>query len=267
MRRFYWLPVLPVLLLAFTSVAGATVTVKPDRIGVELNFSGTTVTVTGTVPAGCGVCLRVTSLPVRVPLNRQGKVAGFWMSVQKTIVEGVPKVYQIYTSSRLEDLPASLREELTGYRDALAGGRVTEREGEKHRLLSLKEAQPFVAALVKLYEKKGLYAVHEGEVEVENGRFTARVAVPAGTPQGKVRVTGFFFKNGRVVAQEEASFTVESRGLVRWLRLLSGTNGPVYGGVAVMVALFTGVAVGMAFGFLDKLFGKGGVSDAGTHAH
>jgi hypothetical protein len=263
--RFYLLALLSLVFCVFATAAEAAMMVKPEVIGVNLNFSGTSVTVTG--KARGDVCLQVTSSPVRVSLNRQGKVDGFWMSVQKTVVEGVPKLCQFYTSSSLEALPASLRQEIAGYRNALTGAKVIERKGEKERVLTPNEAQPFLASLVKLYEKRGLYGVHEGKVKVENGRFTAQVAVPPGTPQGDIHVTAFFFKDGRVIAREETTFTVESLGLVHWLRLLSGTNGPVYGGIAVMIALFAGLAVGMAFGFLDRLLGKGQAGGSGAHTH
>lgn len=267
MQKIFRLLMLLALLFGFVPVAKAAITVKPERVGVNLNFSGSSVTVTGKVPARSKVYLRITSPPVRTMLNRQGKVAGFWMSVQKTEIEGVPKVYQVYTSSSLRDLPPALRREIAGFRGALTAAKVTEKNGEEKRLLPPEEAQPFLAAIVGLYKKKGLYAVHEGAVKVENDRFTVKVLVPPGTPQGKINVTALFFKDGQVVAQEETSFTVESLGLVRWLRLLSGTNGPVYGGVAVMIAIFAGLAVGMAFGFLDRLLGRSqtGGSSAQTH--
>jgi hypothetical protein len=255
------------MLFALTSVAGAAVSVAPESIGVGLNFSGSTVTVTGAAPVGSEICIRVTSPPVRVPLNRQGKVAGFWMSVQKAVIEGMPKVYQVYTSSSLQEFPESLREDLKGYRNAMVNAKVTEKKGEGERSLSAGEAQPFLTSLVDLYRKKGLYAVHEGKVEVANGRFTARIAVPAGTPQGKIDVNAFAFKGGQVVVQDSTSFTVESTGLVRWLRVLSGTDGPVYGGVSVMIALFAGLVVGMSFAFLDRLLGKDQAGGAGAHAH
>ncbi|MCL6558600.1 MAG: TIGR02186 family protein [Firmicutes bacterium] len=266
MRTYYWLPVLLVLLLGHAAVAPANILVEPDNIGVKLNFSGTTVTVTGTAPPGSDVCLRVTSPPVRVPLNRQGKVAGFWMSVQKTVVEGLPKVYHVYTSSKLDGFQGSLSG-IFSYKDAMSGARVIEKRGEEHRTLSTAEAQPFVKALVEIYKKKGLYAVHEGKVKIENGRFTAQVEVPAGVPQGDINVTAFVLKNGRVLDRQETSFTVKSAGVVHWLRYLSGTDGPVYGGLAVMIALFTGVAIGMAFGVLDRLMGKGQTGGSGAHAH
>lgn len=254
-----------ILLLVVINAACAEISAKPGSVRVGLGFSGSTVTVTGTVPAGSEVCLRVTSPPVRVPLNRQGKVAGFWMSVQKTIIEGVPKLYHVYTSLSVEDLPVSLREQIIGYQDATTNAKVTEKREGEECVLPAGEAQPFVKSLVELYQKKGLYAVHESKIKVENGRFTAKITVPVGTPQGNINLTTFFVKNGRVVAQKETSFDVQSVGLVRWLRQLSGTDGPVYGGLAVMVALFAGAAVGMAFSFVDRLLGKG--QESGEHAH
>ncbi|MEW6171923.1 MAG: TIGR02186 family protein [Bacillota bacterium] len=268
MRKFCFSSImLLTLLFALTNIAGAAVKVAPESIGVGLNFSGSTVTVTGAAPAGSEICIRVTSSPVRVPLNRQGKVAGFWMSVEKAVIEGVPKVYQVYTSSSLKNFPESLRQNLNGYQDATVNAKVTEKKEEGERSLSAGEAQPFLTSLVDMYRKKGLYAVHEGKVEVANGRFTARIAVPAGTPQGKIDINAFAFKGGQVIARENTSFTVESTGMVRWLRVLSGTDGPVYGGVSVMIALFAGLVVGMSFAFLDRLLAKGRADGAGAHAH
>lgn len=251
----------------WTSTSWASISVAPDVVGIGLDYSGATVTVTGKVPAGSQVYLRVTSPPVRVPLNRQGKVAGFWMSVQKTVVEGVPKLYQVYTSDKLTELPPSMQKEIEGYHDALSRAKVVEVQGEKHRLLSPAEATPFTAALASLYEKKGLFAVREKSISVRNGEFTAHLSVPVGIPQGKIQVAVFAVKDGRVVSTQEGSFTVQSKDLVYWLRILSGTNGPVYGGLAVMIALFAGVTVGMVFSWIDRLLGKGATGGMETHAH
>lgn len=267
MRRIlsFFLAVLVSLL--WTSAAWANITVVPDTVAIGLNYSGTAVTITGKVPEGSQVYLRVTSPPVRVLLNRQGKVAGFWMSVQTTVVEGVPKVYQVYTSCKLTELPASLREEIEGYHDALARAKVVEEKGEKECLLPPAEAKPFIAALASLYEKKELFAVREKSVALSNGNFKAQVSVPVGIPQGKIQVTVLAVKDGEIVGNQKGSFTVRSEGLVYWLRLLSGTNGPVYGGLAVMIALFAGVAVGMVFSWIDRILGKGATGGVETHAH
>ncbi|WP_353961300.1 TIGR02186 family protein [Desulfofundulus salinus] len=86
-------------------------------------------------------------------------------------------------------------------------------------------------------------------------------------PAGENSSNGTRRKSGKVVGSQEGSFTVRSEGLVYWLRLLSGTNDPVYGGLAVIIALFAGVAIGMVFSWIDCILGKGATGGVETHAH
>ncbi|RDV81198.1 TIGR02186 family protein [Ammonifex thiophilus] len=243
-------------LLGFALPASA-LEVSPDKVGIGLNFAGDKVTVTGALPAGCNVYVEVLSPPVKVPVNRLGHVGPFWLNKQKAEIKGVPKLYQVYTSCPLSQLPPALREELEGYQKAFRKAEVYDTTGEEKRLLDRQAALPFLQFLAQEYQNKGLYAVREGAVKVTDGHFQVTVDVPPGTPQGEIQVTAHFVKNGQVVGREATSFRVESRGLVRWLRVLAGTEGPVYGGMAVMLAIIAGLGVGMGFGLLDRLLSFG----------
>ncbi|MGO0122906.1 TIGR02186 family protein [Desulfothermobacter acidiphilus] len=257
MRRIVQAMLACFLLVGWVLPAQAAVEVVPGKVGIGLNFAGDKVTVVGSAPEGSEVYVEVLSPPVKVPVNELGRVGPFWLNKEKVEIKGVPKFYQVYTSCPLDQLPTALREELEGYSKAFRAAQVYDTTGENKRLLSSQEAQPFLQFLAQEYQSKGLYAVRAGAVKLEGGRFQVTVEVPPGTPQGNIQVTAHLLKNGQVIARETTSFQVESQGLVRWLRVLAGTDGPVYGGLAVMLAIVAGLAVGMGFGMLDRLLGIG----------
>lgn len=261
MRRFVAL-LTALLLLLFAAAPGAAfasrggLDVTPETVGVSLTYAGSRVRVSGEVPAGTDVYLKVSSAPTRVTLKEMGRKAVFWLGVKQVEVKGVPKVYQLYSSAPFARLNPELAA-ATGidpsYAVALRDADIQAGHGVQ---VTPAERRAFLGALVGIYEKRGLYTVAESSVRVEGGRFTVDVSVPPGVPQGEIGVTAYAVRDGRVVAQDAGVFRVQSTGLVRFIRQLAATDGPDYGALAVLVALAAGTVVGVGFSYLERLASK-----------
>ncbi|MEW5763171.1 MAG: TIGR02186 family protein [Bacillota bacterium] len=259
-----------ILICPWPAPAGAlTVRVAPELVSVNLGYHGREVLLEGEAPPGADVYVKVVSAPVRATLSQKGRVLGFWMNVRKVSVEGLPKLYQLYTPGTLADAPPVLRREgfTADYADARRAARVTEQTGNADRLLPTAAADPFVASLVQMYERKGLYAIGERAVQTRNGRFRVLINVPVGVPQGEIRAQVYAVRAGHLVAVSQTGFRVRSAGLVRQLRVLSGTDGPVYGSLAVLIALFAGALIGIFFDWLRRFLARGGTGNATIEAH
>ena len=93
----------------------------PDGILMDTFYNGATLKVSGVVPAGADVALRLVGAAQTLHLREKGKVFGLlWMNVGAVELENVPNAYLIATSKPFADLGRvgqSLR--IEGLRDGI----------------------------------------------------------------------------------------------------------------------------------------------------
>lgn len=231
-------------------------TVSPEKVDVGVNFQGTTLNISGSVPDNAKVYLKVSSPNDSIlKLSKKGKVNLFWMNVENTSVTKVPKLYQVFTSSPLSDLTEDMQNELgvdqkfsAVYKEA----EVSEHGEGGSVKLEKSEANEFISSLVTIYEKEGLYSLNENAIQVNGGHFNASIQLPANIPQEKCNVTAYFVKDGKVIGTSTQSFVVETVGIVKWLNNLAIYDGPSYGFMSVIIALLVGSAIAFLFILLDN---------------
>jgi len=230
-------------------------TISPDKVEVGLNFKGTTLNISGSVPENAGVYIKVSSPNDSIlDLSKKGKVSLFWMNVENTSVTKVPKLYQVLSSRPLSDLTEDLQEKLGINQNFSAVFQAAEvdRHSESGPVkLEKSEAKEFISSLVTIYKKAGLYGINESAVQVNDGRFNARLQLPANIPQEKCNVTVYFIKGGEVIGTSNESFNVETVGIVKWLNNEAIYDGPSYGFLSVIIALMVGAAIAFLFIILE----------------
>ncbi|MBC7106953.1 MAG: TIGR02186 family protein [Firmicutes bacterium] len=245
------------------------VELQPDEVRVGLAFRGQEVRVTGRVPEGSDVYVRVSSSPgSTVNLDRKGRVGPLWMNVEHVWVEGMPRLYQVFTSAPLSGLTPDLEERLgidAGFRQVGARARVWRREAGVRVPLAADKADEYKRALTDIYLRRGLYGVQEGAIRVEaDGRFAFTLAVPRNVPQSDLEVEAYAVRGGALVGTGRATLGVRSVGVVGWARREAAANGVFYGIVSVVIALVSGLAVAAAFQALDRLGARRPVEARGT---
>ncbi|GBF33276.1 transmembrane protein co-occuring with sulfite exporter TauE/SafE [Desulfocucumis palustris] len=235
--------------------------VSPANIDIGMNFKGADLDITGNVPRGADIFIKVSSPnDLRLELDKKGKVGPFWMNVENTTVTNVPKLYQIISSKPLAELSGDIKKQ-TGI-DQTFGPIYAWAKVEKHSDDGLVElpadkAKTYISALVDIYRKSGLYAVNENAVSINGDRFNARVKLPPNIPQEKCTVTVYAVKDGRIVDTSLVPFNVASVGMVRWFNSEAIYDGPQYGFIAVMLALAFGTAVAFLFSYLENILSGG----------
>ncbi|MEW6276846.1 MAG: TIGR02186 family protein [Bacillota bacterium] len=264
-KAFRYLLGLLTVLLTFAGgappalAAGVTVAVAPKEIDVGLDFRGQAVELTGTVPEGSDVFIKVVSPARNVNLTRKGKAGFLWMNVAQAEVEGIPKMYQIFSSRKINDLPAGLRAEMgvdqnfQAVRDAC---RVKEISGNQLRLLAGDAGKEYLDALINLYQRDNLYAVRENAVQKSGNRFRVSVPLPASVAFGETLVSVYAVDvaNGKILGEAKNNFAARPVGLVGLERAMAKTNGPLYGILAIYIALAAGLVIDLLFNYLNKLF-------------
>jgi uncharacterized protein (TIGR02186 family) len=239
----FMLLLLTVTLRPAHAAGDSTIEVTPQAVVMGAQYNGQNLTVTGTVPEGTDVVLRFTGAPADMHLREKGKLFGLlWMNVGKVSVKNVPRVCLVDSSRPFDQIGAAATPfRLEGLRDA-----IEIEEAAKSPDLDIAHE------LVLLKQRDGLYHESEGGVQLAPAadgvqQFTATLHVPSALATGKYVVEAIALHDGTVV--NKASVPVEAKltGFPLWLNNLAFDNGLMYGIMATLVAIFSGLAIGMVF--------------------
>lgn len=245
------------------------INIDPDIIEIGSTFNGTPITISGTVPEGSDVFVKIASPYDSVlQLDKKGKVGLFWMNVENTVVKNVPKLYQIVSSTPLAGVNPVLAKEMgvsPDFSDAFVKAVAVRHAGENSSTLTGDSAVDYFKAMTDIYKQNHLYDVKENAIKIKDGQYEASFYLPPNIPQEKCAVTVYTVKNGQITSSVTSPFRVDGIGMVRWLSREAIYDGPEYGFLAVMIALGFGAAVAFMFSYLEGLisgkkaeFGAGG---------
>ena len=212
-------------------------------IQITTFYNGTTLEVNGSVPEDSDVVLEVAGPKKDVHLKVKGKVAGFlWMNKTDVSLENTPAVYMVYT-------PAGPKENFVGMRqgvgyEALVNDIAIEPESEDKAFV--------FGEYVKLMEKAGVYAINEGTVTYTPAKdgvkeFRAVLTIPPKMNAGDYTVKAIALKGGAAVDQTSATLQVELTGLPKMIAALAFGRPLLFGIMAVVIAVATGLLIGVIF--------------------
>lgn len=187
-----------------------------ERVTVGRGFPGGYVALFGLAPEDSEIYVVARGPEKKVPLDRHGRGAVGFLTVETVTVGRLPGFYQILSSGPLEKLPPDLQWE-TGatpdYRALQAQAVVWQSEYPEGRLGS-DEAASYVQNLFRIYEKQGLYGVREGAIVRHGPAYFGRLVLPRETPAGRIEIRAFAVRNGVLLASATSAFTVERAGLL-----------------------------------------------------
>jgi hypothetical protein len=230
---------------ALDETPSAVIELEPEEVTASLFFNGAKVEVQGTVLPGYEIAILCKGKASHLALKRKGKVWGIlWMSVGDVAFEHIPSLYLLSTSAPLARLapPAVLEQRGIGYA-ALAGQNGTD--------------QRFFHELVKIKEKEGIFAVHEGAVQLLPGaggirQVRAQCVLPSTVPVDTYEVQLFGFRDGNGELLCSKSLPVEQVGAAHFMSSLVQSRPLVHGFFAVVVAVAAGLFTGFVFGGSSK---------------
>lgn len=239
------IPAMLLLALPCLAHAGAegNLTVTPANIAMGAQYNGQDVTVTGSVPADSEVVVRFVGAPGELHLREKGKVFGLlWMNVGQTTLSNVPKVCLIQSSSPLETLDKAAAPFRLA---ALAKGVGVEQSGGDPSI-----DVPQQLLLLKTKEK--LYGESAQGVTLEPNHggeraFTAVIKAPSALAPGEYQVEVIALRDHAVVSRAVAVVKAELVGFPKWLSNLAYQNSLLYGVLATVIAIFSGLVIGLVF--------------------
>ena len=218
------------------------VTSSPDQIQMDARYDGTTLRVSGEIPAGSDVVVRLVGAPESVHLREKGKVFGLlWMNVGTVEFENVPRIYLAAASRGFGELGAAgaaLR--VDGLRGSIVQPHPASTEG-----------LDAVSELLRLKAENGLYAESSQPIRLEDKdgarTFTASMSVPSALSPGEYALEAVAVQDGAVLGSATAPVRAQLVGLPAWLSHMAFDNGLLYGVLATIIALLSGLAIGMVF--------------------
>jgi Putative transmembrane protein (Alph_Pro_TM) len=224
----------------------ARMTVEPQAIDMGAFYNGTTLTATGSVPADSEAIVRFIGAPCEFHMKEKGKVGGIvWMNLDSITFKEAPNVCLVSSAVDLNRLVANGGASIGVLRlSGLKGSVRIEAKGGRH--------ENAFGEFVKLKQKERLYREMFGNISYENApkgqkTFLAKVPIPSRLTPGAYTVDLDAVRNGEVIARAEQPVTVKLVGFPALFSGLAFGHPALYGILASIIALLTGLGVGLVF--------------------
>ena len=225
----------------------ATMTITPQKVTISTLYNGQTISVKTELPKGTEVALSCEGPEKTLTLMRKGRVCGLWMNVGEIVFHKVPTLYLLQTSKKIEEIYGqdTVHEIGLGY-ESLCSRAQLEKSGKEAKV-------NLFSQLVKLKESENLYSVSEGTIKITHAKdnsdqMTTTFHLPPKAQPGEYKINLFELNNSEAILLNSQTVTVEKTGLTTYLSSLAINHGLLYGFIAVIIAVISGLAVGILFG-------------------
>jgi uncharacterized protein (TIGR02186 family) len=219
------------------------ITAVPANIKMGAQYDGLRLQVKGTVPAGSDVILRFIGAADELHLREKGKIFGLlWMNVGKVTLKNVPKVCLVDSSRPFDELGSAADPfRLNGVEQAIEIDK-SAASGSfdvAHELLLLKKQEG-------LYSEKAR-GVNLGPASGSIRTFSADLTIPSALAPGNYQVEAIAIKDGVVAGRYVTTVEAALIGFPQWLSGLAFEKSLLYGVLATVIAVFSGLAIGLVF--------------------
>lgn len=233
------------LLLSAQPAAARTVIADLSHhlIAIDTAFSGTDVVLFGTME-GEGDIAVVVRGPERVQrVQEKERIAGIWVNSQRVDLEGVPVYYAVASSRPLHEIASPAVRSRLGL-----GLDVLRFAPQGRRRAAAMDIEAFHEGLFRNKQRQGLYTRETGEVRfLGNQLFRTTLSFPANVPPGTYRVEAYQLRDGNVVGAQSSVLTISKVGFEATMADFAVNHPPLYGLVALGLALVSGWLAGVMF--------------------
>lgn len=217
--------------------------ISDHLIAITTAFVGTTVVLFGTTTAGRDVAVTVIGPREDQAVRRKSRVAGVWMNTDELTFHNVPSYYAVASNKPLGQI-------------ATADGRVRHELGLEHLRLEPVEGRgrdigqitAYRDALIRNKQRQGLYVVEPGVVRfISPQLFRASIEFPANVAPGIYQVQVYELQDGQVSDAQRSTLVISKVGLEADLFDFAHQQPPLYGLVAIFLAVALGWLAGVIF--------------------
>lgn len=228
--------------------------VSTRTIAVTSGYSGSEILVFGTIEnsrqpsAESGfydVAVVVEGAPEPLMVRRKGRIGGLWVNTSTFNFNSVPSYYAVASTRPLEEFAsASLLDDngigLDAVRMAPAADSAVRVSSED--LTAYKDAVRRLKQSAQLFKRDDYGVIFTGR-----SLFRSTIALPATVPVGPLSARVFLFQDGKLLSRYQARVVLEREGIERWLYVFAMDRPFLYGIVAVLLAVATGLVASALF--------------------
>jgi uncharacterized protein (TIGR02186 family) len=228
--------------------------VSTRTIAITSGYSGSEILIFGAIEfsrqpsAESGfydVVVVVEGAPEPLDVRQKGRVAGLWVNTKSFSFNAVPSYYAVASTRPIEEFAdTSVLEEngigLEAVRMAAAADSAVRVSSED--LIGYKEA------VTRLKAQQGLFKRDDyGVVFTGRSLFRSKIDLPATVPVGPLTARVYLFHEGTLLSRYQSRVVLEREGIERWLYAFAFERPFLYGIVAVLLALMTGLIASALF--------------------
>lgn len=210
-------------------------------IEITTGFSGTDVLLFGAIE-GSGDVVIVISGPLRSEIvRRKVRIAGIWINAESRRFETVPAYYHVASTRQLTEIaPEKLLRKFQIGPERIAFGFAPGQSQE--------DRKAFHEALIRNKKHQGLYGALFNRIGVSDGRlFRANFTFPANVPTGTYNVDVYLLRKGKIIGTKSRTLAITKVGLEASIFNFAHQEAPLYGIMAIMIALIAGWLAGVIF--------------------
>ena len=213
------------------------ISIQSNFTGIEIliygsiDFSQTEAPDTGTYDVITVICSPSQPLVVR----RKERVIGIWVNGSGEVFPTVPGFYAALSTRpfRAVTSDATLKQLGVGIANLDFGKPPSD---------NVKEAQ-FRSAIIRLKKQQRLFQeIDDGVSFAGRSLFRANVALPVNVPIGRYTADVYLFRDGELISKSLSMLEVSKAGFERTIYRLAFAQPFLYGVLAVLVAVLTGLA-------------------------
>lgn len=210
-------------------------------IEISVDFAGTDILFFGAID-GEGDVIVIVSGPLGPEVvRRKSRVAGIWVNANSKVFETVPAYYHVAATRPLKDIAA---EQLLD-RHQIGASKIQFGYAPEQ---SPGDLAAYRAALIRNKQRLGLYNHAPNKIEVRGGQlFRTTFSFPANVVTGAYNVDVYLIRRGRIVSTRSRSLSITKVGVGAGIFNFAHQHAPIYGIMAVAVALFAGWLAGAVF--------------------
>ena len=242
------LALLPPLLLLLGAAGEPTLVPDVSQREVEIRYSftgadlllfGAIVYPDGRRPSKPADILVVLKGPDQsITMREKQRVAGIWVNADSARFRSAPSFYAVASSRPIADVV----DQRTA---AIYELGVDKLQLSPSSLNDSAELDRFQAGLIDLRQRTGLFAEHQGSVEITDGvLYRARIPLPARVIVGDYTAETFLVQDGRVVAAAVRDITIRKSGFERFMAVAADRWSFFYGLTAILLAVSMGWTAG-----------------------
>lgn len=251
---YRWLILLLIMALPAQAAEEVVLGLSQDKVAITANYDGSEILIFGAikrdgpVPDGppLEVIVAVSGPDEPVTVRRKERRYGIWMNVDSVLVDSAPSFYAVATSGPFDEVLKDVED--LRYKISIA--RAIRSVGAA---MSIKNAQDFADAVVRIREDSNLYKTLENAVVVDQQTlFRTSIAMPSNLTEGVYSTRIFLTRGGEVISIYTTTIDVRKVGLERWLFNLSRENAFWYGIMSLAIAIAAGWGASAVFQVLRR---------------